>query len=125
MKKLFLLILLSGSIAYAGTPAPTRIDTISSSGNIHFIASWFISLSTTPDTLVPPWKGTEVEIVHKGAASGDTIQASYAQSPRVASYSEWLTALNDVTVRKWSDASILRVIVKGSGTINAWIKIIR
>jgi len=125
MKKLFLLLLLSSAISYAGTPAPTRIDTISSSGSIHFVASWYITLSTTPDTLTPPWKGTQVEVVHKGAASGDTIQVSYAQSPRVASFSEWLVALNDYTIQKWSDAVINRVVIKGSGTIKAWVKISR
>ena len=122
----FLVIALQ-SIAFSGTPTGV-VDTVSTdaiTGKLkRFVKSWVITLSTTPDTLSTDG-ATQFEFIHKGAASGDTVYLSTAQSGRITKFTEMLVTTNESTSRDFHEPIIKRLIVKATGTIKVNVRVWR
>lgn len=100
MRTLVFLILLPVAL-FSGQP-PAKVDTIGViNGKMKFIASFRFSASTTVDTLILPFLASKVEVVHRGASTGDTVEVSFAQSGSLG-YSEMLVEKNEVVFRNFS-----------------------
>ena len=124
MKTIFLLFVLS-TVTYATTSTPV-IDTLgtATSGSIKYVATWYISASTTIDTLTCPAKARYIEVIHLGGTSGDTVEVSYAQT-NTPSYSDRLissTAGKDKSFRDFGAAWITTIYLKGRQTVNVIIR---
>ncbi len=104
MKKLLFLLLIACSISFASNPTST--DTLGRvNGFTKFKSIYNLSVSTTADTLTLPFMASWVEIIHQGAATGDTLQVAYTtkfvtdSTYNTGQFSEWVFANGDVVSR--------------------------
>lgn len=137
MKKILIVLacMFSLSIARAGTPAATAIDTIAvmtlPNGTVvltAYSAIYVITLSTTPDTVTLPAAARVIEIIGQGAAT-DTGQIALAQPTTgsgvvgVPKYSEWILG-NATDYIDFQQAVIKKLYWKAkSGTCKLWIRV--